>query len=153
MIFVPYCSSDLHIGTVTTPTPATMGYYFSGRNNLDVLMDTWKQNYKINDAIRILVTGLSAGGAATIGNVDHIADTFSNSIVKGIPMAGFFFPGDSDTRESPLFPLSDYPNFMKGTIGGPYHDDSIRAVWKSCVQPGCDEAIEKTGIKVHLCNN
>ena len=70
---------------------------------------------------------VSAGGAGTLLNVDWLADTLGRDvIVRGAPIAGWFFPGDApDQVAEPLLPPSSFLHFEKGTSGGIGHSRDL----------------------------
>ena len=89
-MFVPYCSSDLHSGTVTTPTNLTWGLYFSGHLIIQSIVDELKSTAGLDNATTVVLTGGSAGGIGTWINVDWLQSELTSAKVYGAPIAGFY---------------------------------------------------------------
>lgn len=73
-----YCSSDLWLGDSIERRPTTgdpvNGWYFSGRENVRVLLEALRELEGLDDAdpeTRVLLLGTSAGGAGVVGNLDQ----------------------------------------------------------------------------------
>ena len=69
-IYVPYCSQDLHSGTVTSPSASTFGFYFSGHLVLRAVLDAVDAVGGLTGATDIILMGDSAGGIGVWLNVD-----------------------------------------------------------------------------------
>jgi hypothetical protein len=85
-----YCSSDLWLGSSTERQPTTgdpdTGWYFSGRENIRVLLDALHELHGLDDAdpdTRMLVVGTSAGGAGVVGNLDQVVAAVPNAAAVG----------------------------------------------------------------------
>ena len=61
MVYVPYCTGDLHLGTVTTPYSATLTVQHKGFVNGTAALDALASTFP--EATEIVVTGESAGAA------------------------------------------------------------------------------------------
>jgi hypothetical protein len=84
-----YCSSDLWLGDSTDRRPTTGdpdGWYFSGRENVRVLLEALRKLQGLDDgddATRVLVVGSSAGGAGVVGNLDQIVAALPRTAAAG----------------------------------------------------------------------
>ena len=104
MVYVKYCSSDVHSGNVTKPSPETWNYYFSGHLNFVNIVKhiTTTVNPTFAKATSVLLTGGSAGGAGTFVNADWLGSVLPPSThYRAAPIGGWFFPGDSVGRTPP----------------------------------------------------
>jgi len=74
-VWLWYCSSDSHAGNKSADT-STGGWYFHGKNIVKALIHhlLHVQNPSMMNAKEVLLTGDSAGGVATISNVDFVHD-------------------------------------------------------------------------------
>jgi hypothetical protein len=122
MIFVPYCTGDLHIGngTVTYDNPDPDGeplvFHHDGRRNVLRVIDWAKLMFPTIP--QLLVTGCSAGGTASVVNYHFIREALS-----GVQCS--YMLDDS----GPLFP--------SGGNSGPLHQ-KVRESWN------LDPVIEET---------
>lgn len=76
MIYVPYCSGDIHGGD----NDAMLGgklRYFHGYSNITTFLEQWVPSFPGVDTV--LVTGISAGGFGAGLNVEQVADAFGPS--------------------------------------------------------------------------
>jgi hypothetical protein len=112
---VPYCSQDLHSGTVTVPTNKTWGLYFSGHLIFEAVLNDLEKKYNLLSATDIVLSGASAGGIGVYMNVDYLADRFPAARVTAATIAGYYFyatfyegtnhtsgSGMGDFRQSPM---------------------------------------------------
>lgn len=132
-VYIPYCTGDVHSGQISKATKDTFNLYFSGHLNVvsilnalinkDETLANANSNVKndLANAEYILISGSSAGGMGTFGNIDFIADYIRQRsgnnydiVIKGAPIGGWFFPGNtSDQQESdPMMPPNDYTHYM-----------------------------------------
>jgi beta-glucuronidase len=89
--FGPYCSSDFFTGTRTHPIPAWPvpddDWYFSGRLNVQALLETLVRRYGLDDRVdvgaRILYGGTSAGAIGTLATVDLAAAILPHAAGSG----------------------------------------------------------------------
>eukprot|EP00729_Bicosta_minor_P011260 gene11260-22373_t len=122
-VYVPYCTGDLHTGTVAAPSLTTFGLYFSGHSNIVGIVNHLNPNATtgispLTSAKEVLLTGDSAGGMGTFYNVDWLADALPNATVKGAPVAGWFFAGaTSDQPLAQWAPPNTYPDWQQGKSG------------------------------------
>jgi hypothetical protein len=97
MVFVPYCTGDVHAGTARDAPVITSQdlppQQFVGYTNLGLFYQTLSQTLGA-DAMRsekVLLTGSSAGGFGTLLNYDRTQEFFKSSRVYAITDSGFPF--------------------------------------------------------------
>jgi hypothetical protein len=108
LVFVPYCTGDLHIGTamvsysvsgVATPT------YFNGANNVDTFVATLTAAAQAKTLSRVFLSGVSAGGFGSFLNQDAVARPFGirTDVIddSGPAITGTGIPGDWSARLPP----------------------------------------------------
>jgi hypothetical protein len=123
MVFVPYCTGDLHTGNnvITYPNPDPSGaplvFHHDGHKNVLRVIDWIEQTFPTIP--QLLVTGCSAGGTASVVNYHFIR--------KGLTGAQCSYMLDDS---GPLFPSSGY--------SAPLHE-KVRESWN--LDPVIDEAI------------
>lgn len=109
-VYVPYCTGDVHIGTLTASND-TWGYTFDGYHNFVAIIDALIADHGLGQATQVLLTGGSAGGIGVFHHVDYLADRLPFAIVKGAPTAGWYLPGRHPTDDpSSMYVFSDYQN-------------------------------------------
>eukprot|EP01084_Bolivina_argentea_P259617 438108_1 len=149
-IHCPYCNGDVWSGQRTEPStdPNTWGFYFSGHLVLERIMQYLANNLNVLDAQYVLLTGGSAGGMGTFGNIDWLSSqfkqkgTYKNVTIKAAPIAGWFFPGNTtDQINNPMMPPNDYPHWTQHENGGEGHNDSINILWDAYLHPKSDETL------------
>ena len=86
---IPYCTQDLHMGTVTTASDATFGLLFSGQRVFEAVLDALDAA-GLTRATDILLSGESAGGIAVWPKLDATAARYPEARVSGAPVAGFY---------------------------------------------------------------
>ncbi|EGD80161.1 hypothetical protein PTSG_10843 [Salpingoeca rosetta] len=134
MVYIPYCTQDLHSGNVTTPTASTWGLYFTGANVVRTVVEVLERDYKFKDATDVILTGQSAGGIGIWYHLDWLAQRVPHATVVGAPIAGFYFPAYPYT--GPNHTSSDLADFRPQAWPGHYNlwnsvvDDSCRAHFK-----------------------
>ena len=106
-----YCSSDLWLGDSVERRPTTgdpqAGWYFSGRENVRVLVDALARLHGLDDAderTRVLVVGSSAGGAGVVGNVETFRAALPRTAAAGrlkVVLDGSWVPDLPDDRPLP----------------------------------------------------
>jgi hypothetical protein len=75
IVYVPYCTGDLHLGTRTGTVSGVAGTQsFFGRKNLTVFMQSILATFP--NPTQILVAGESAGGAGALGNAVYIKNQY-----------------------------------------------------------------------------
>jgi len=93
MIFMPYCTGDVHLGTNTEVDYGDgivvnhLGYT-NAENGLDALIS------RFPNAEQILVTGSSAGGVPTPLFAGLVADAFPDADVMGLPDGSGGYPSN-----------------------------------------------------------
>ncbi|MEZ4447983.1 MAG: pectin acetylesterase-family hydrolase [Nannocystaceae bacterium] len=91
VIYVPYCTGDVHSGSREDVTLAGVGgtHQFVGYRNVDRFLERIYPTFK--DAEHVLVTGASAGGFGAAFNFHRIAETFKGEVTllddSGPPLA------------------------------------------------------------------
>ena len=132
-----YCSSDLWLGDTverrsTTGDPE-LGWYFSGRENVRVLLDALARLHGLDDEddrTRVLVVGSSAGGAGVVGNLEAFRAALPRTAAAGrlkIVLDGSWVPDLPEDQ-----PLPDAARW------GPVH-------------PGCDRDLRARGLDPRRC--
>lgn len=130
MVYMKYCTGDVHSGNNTSPSPSSWGFYFDGHANLARAVDALEQNHGLGaPGVKVLLSGGSAGGIGTFRNIDWLASRLPNAVVKGAPNAGWFFPGSLPGDEpSDALPPSDWAHFEAGTHGSPLDNATAKAL-------------------------
>ena len=151
---VPYCTADGHAGTVTKPTSAQWGWYFSGHLNFELIVQHIVDTIPAaKEAKRVLLTGKSAGGIGTIHNCDFLADKLASlgisAEVSCAPKAGWFVPGFTEDQEDSELPPSSWDNWSVGKTGGP--ESGGFQIWQSYAHPDCLKAHSSSD--AHLCGS
>merc|ERR1711915_661068 len=94
-IYVPYCSSDIWIGTADA-SPENGNYFFHGKDIVRALVDDLKKVTNIAGISQIVLLGTSAGGFGTQNVCDFVAENFkaenSNVDVRCIADSGDLVP-------------------------------------------------------------
>jgi hypothetical protein len=90
-IHVPYCSQDLHSGTVTQPSNETYGYFFSGHLVFQAVVAELTELHGFGQATEVVLSGASAGGIGTWVNVGYLQSVLPEARVTVVPIAGFYF--------------------------------------------------------------
>ena len=141
-VFVPYVSGDAHTGTRTTSISISgpEKFYFSGHLNLASIVDHLNATVPaFADATRVLLTGCSAGGVGTYGNVDWLASVLPHARVQGAPIAGLFF--SVNASDSPEWaPPSDWPHWSKNESAGPGRTAELSQLWQGLLHKECAAA-------------
>jgi len=150
---VPYCTADSHRGTITKPTSAQWGYYFSGHTNFELIIEHIVETIPAaKDAKRVLLTGNSAGGIGTIANCDFLADKLASlgvsAEVSCAPKAGWFVPGFAEDNADTRLPPSTWDNWKEGKTGGPAGGSDV---WQPYSHPDCLKAYSSSD--AHLCGS
>jgi hypothetical protein len=101
MIFVPYCTGDVHTGnnTITYEGPGGEELVFrhNGHDNVQRVIQWVKQNF--TNIPQLLVTGCSAGGAGSILNYHFIRQGLGDAVQCSYLFndSGPIFPSDSNS--------------------------------------------------------
>jgi Pectinacetylesterase len=91
MIYVPYCTGDIHAGSrenVTVPG-VDKPQNFTGFTNLGLFLKSFGPSFM--SAEKVLLTGSSAGGFGSLLNYDRFATYFTGSTVLAISDSGLPF--------------------------------------------------------------
>ncbi|MEO8549114.1 MAG: pectin acetylesterase-family hydrolase [Kofleriaceae bacterium] len=76
LVYVPYCTGDLHTGSTTGYFPLTRKTgHFAGGQNLALELDLLKAS--LPNLARVTLTGSSAGGYGAVLNFDRVAQAFA----------------------------------------------------------------------------
>lgn len=124
MIFVPYCTGDLHTGNnvITYPNPkpdgAPLTFHHDGHKNVMAIID-WA-NEQFRNIPQLLVTGCSAGGTSSVVNYHFIRQGLSGAQCS-------YMLDDSG------------PLFASGGNSGPLHR-KVRDSWD--LDPVIEQAIQ-----------
>lgn len=137
-VYIPYCTADLHSGTITVPTEESFGMYFAGHLVFEAVVKDLTAKYGFANAKEVILSGDSAGGIGTWVNLDYLSDylkSAGNSDVRvvGAPIAGFYFFADHP-YQGPDHTSSWLTNFSASGIEHAYN------VWQSYVDESCYEA-------------
>eukprot|EP01147_Barroeca_monosierra_P006562 gene6562-7514_t len=92
MVYIPYCSQDLHSGQIANPSPATWGLYFSGAFIVQTVLAELTRHFELSKATEVVLSGQSAGGIGIWYHLDMLSELLPNARVVGAPIAGFYFP-------------------------------------------------------------
>lgn len=81
MIFIPYCTGDIHIGSADTTyadpqTGVSTVIHHRGFDNFLAVMNYVKKNFPESSVDRVFVTGQSAGGYGAVFNFPYIKEMF-----------------------------------------------------------------------------
>jgi len=96
VIYVPYCTGDLHAGDRADVVVDEKPRQFHGFTNMTAFLDRIVPTFP--DAERVILTGISAGGFGAALNYDHVATAFGADVKvtliddSGPPMADPFVP-------------------------------------------------------------
>jgi len=94
-VYLWYCSSDSHSGN-RTASPETNNWHFRGKDIVAAMIGHLinQQNPSITGASEILLTGDSAGGVATLSNVEYIRELLGSivdtAVYRAYVDAGWF---------------------------------------------------------------
>jgi hypothetical protein len=124
MVYVPYCTGDVHTGNnVITYTDETGGgpdleFHHNGHNNVQAVIGWIDQTF--THVPKMLSTGCSAGGAGAITNYYFLRN--------GVTAAQQGYLLDDS---GPIFPSTGYSSFVHAKIRSSWNVDSILDVFPS----------------------
>jgi hypothetical protein len=100
IIYVPYCSGDLWLGNNTNPSPTSWNLTFAGNQIFLAAIQTLINDWDLEDATEVVLTGVSAGGIGVYYHLDRLADIMNHltdytARVVGAPQAGWFSVANS----------------------------------------------------------
>jgi hypothetical protein len=113
MIYVPYCTGDLHAGERADVEIDGRMRQFHGFTNMTAFLERIVPTFP--DADSVILTGISAGGFGAALNYDHVASAFGAEIKttliddSGPPMADPFVPA---CLQEHLFETWGYANTL-----------------------------------------
>ena len=119
MIYVPYCTGDLHMGDRADVEIDGTKRQFHGYKNVSAFLERIVPTFP--DAERVIVTGISAGGFGAALQYDHIASAFGAEVKatliddSGPPMADPFVP---QCLQEHLFDTWGYGNTLPADCDG-----------------------------------
>lgn len=81
VIYVPYCTGDVHSGNTNSGTPLGVSdlQRFNGYKNFEAVMTAISNHFNNKNVKKVALTGVSAGGFGTLINFDQLANTFKSS--------------------------------------------------------------------------
>lgn len=134
LVYVPYCSGDVHIGTRTAIVNESLPFYFSGHNTIAAVVEDLVARTGIATAEDVIFTGSSAGGFGTFLNADYVSGKLLAAgarRVRAAPQAGWFFPH-----------VVKWAPWLAGQTGPPYALDTadIFTVYDAYLHPACAAA-------------
>jgi hypothetical protein len=137
-VYVPYCSGDVHTGTLTAVvSPSAFPYRFSGHRIVAAVLDALLNTTSIATADNVLLSGSSAGGIGTFANADFVSDRLGPGVkrYRTNPQGGWFFPQ-----------VVNYTAWMAGATGPPYDGESpaLLGLWQPYLHPNCVAAFNAT---------
>ena len=80
-VHVPYCTSDTHAGN-RAASADTGGFAFRGAEVIAATVDYLKAHMGLDDALQVMLTGSSGGGAGVNANCDRLARWLPGASVK-----------------------------------------------------------------------
>lgn len=123
IVYIPYCTGDLHWGANDVPYPDFFGAYggapqtirHRGFVNFQVVLKWMKDN--ANGAKKIFVAGSSAGGYGAIMNFPHIKEAFPRAKVNVLADASNGVSGGTFSYEAMVWNIQ-MPTFIPAFAGG-----------------------------------
>eukprot|EP00656_Telonema_subtile_P054041 TRINITY_DN7959_c0_g1_i1.p1 TRINITY_DN7959_c0_g1~~TRINITY_DN7959_c0_g1_i1.p1 ORF type:complete len:377 (-),score=28.98 TRINITY_DN7959_c0_g1_i1:225-1355(-) len=91
MVFLPYCTGDVHAGTRLNATADTWGLHFSGHLIVKALIHELISKIGLASADLVVFSGGSAGGMGVIYNADYVAAQIPDVRVLAVPIGGYIF--------------------------------------------------------------
>lgn len=91
-------------------------------------------------------------------NYNYDYDSGSSIVIKGAPVAGWFFAANTsdqqDSDDTRMMPPNDYVHYieMNDSISGGFgHNDSVPKLWNAYLQPNCVEYMLNNGLNTWHC--
>lgn len=84
VVWIPYCSGDVHTGNRRSTVPSVGAKTFMGRSNLALLFERLVPS--LPDITDLVITGESAGGFGAIASFDFMMEAFSKIKFKSVTM-------------------------------------------------------------------
>ncbi|MEO1291077.1 MAG: pectin acetylesterase-family hydrolase [Chloroflexota bacterium] len=119
IVFVPYCSGDLHMGNsqATFEVPPEAGYsdpeidvFFNGFNNASAVLEWVYANFQ--SPSRLLISGCSAGGYGALHQAPYIMEQYSGVPTTIISDAAIGIQGKNWNGFETWNALSTLPDFI-----------------------------------------
>jgi len=117
-VYVPYCTGDNHVGTISNPTEAeNFGYFFDGHLNVKAIAEDLRAQIPAAASMqRVLFQGTSAGGLGVFTNCDFLQDQLGASVsVWCNPQKGWFLPGNIQDGADPKSPPTSFEFWSVGS--------------------------------------
>ncbi|MEL6615018.1 MAG: pectin acetylesterase-family hydrolase [Bacteroidota bacterium] len=132
MVYVPYCTGDVHGGTATDVTvPDVDGMQqFVGHLNIQRYLGVLQPNLDAPD--NVLLTGASAGGFGALVNFAEVADTFTGSQMTLLDDSGPIFYDDdvfSPELGTSFIQLFGFQNVFPADAGSLFAPDGLQGVY------------------------
>lgn len=89
MVFVPYCTGDVHAGDAVTDYGG-VSIHHKGFVNMGLYLDRIRATYP--NVSKVVLAGSSAGGIGSLFNAERTQDAFGNTPVHVISDAGILLP-------------------------------------------------------------
>jgi len=90
MVFVPYCSGDLHLGQVSVASSRTWGLVFNGHHIIEAVFKHLQHHMEQSEMV--VWSGESAGGIGCVAHVDWVAQLLPKTTrVIGATIGGFYW--------------------------------------------------------------
>ena len=91
LLYVRYCDGGSFTGLRSSPAVINgTAVYYRGRAILDAVLADAAERHGLGAARRVVLTGGSAGGTATVANCDHVASVVAPARARCVADAGFF---------------------------------------------------------------
>lgn len=108
-VYLKYCDggsfSGARPGSIVVPMPnkPNVTLYFRGLRNFDAAV-AWALRHGLDRATEVVLTGISAGGLATLVHLDRLASRLPTGCrVRGLPIDGFFISRPSYLGQASRF--------------------------------------------------
>ncbi|KAJ9447140.1 Pectin acetylesterase 3 [Diplonema papillatum] len=144
-VWIPQCSSDMHIGRLTVPSPLSYGFTHAGAHNFELILAALRGRLAAN-VTEVLLTGIGTGGFGAIAHCNRVAGAFAAAQTSCVAIDGFLFPGSLGAAADPNYMWmlpSDYANFAKNT---PAASDPLRLfapllLWQADILAPCAQQL------------
>jgi hypothetical protein len=141
MIWVPYCTGDVHSGTRAASSD-TWGLHFDGHNIFRAIVAQLHQDAPgFSTADLVILAGYSAGGMGVHYNVDYLTSQMPTTTrVLGLPIGGYIFPhpnydGPGHLHESETCEPDDFIRYY--ALFQPYTGEACNATRTSATAWEC----------------
>lgn len=133
MVYVPYCTGDVHGGSVSNATvPGVDGaQQFVGHQNIERYLDLLVPYF--GDPDQVLLTGTSAGGFGALINFSEVADRFDDSQLTLLNDSGPIFFADnvySPPLSASFSQLYDFDAALPADAAQLFQPDGFQGVYE-----------------------